>query len=170
MRDAGKGEKNRIRLYAMREKKQSVDNLIWLAIAMEKKKQKNHPRIHIRIITDSPRRATNSSQDSIIRKVKIESKREKKVQKEISFKHSSQKEIHEGDGGRRRRCCRWWGTAPPPPLLVVGGAPPPRRLWEAPAPRRRCFRERRRHRHRSFLRERMGGEEEWILGLGLVLM
>lgn len=106
MRDAGKGEKNRIRLYAMREKKQSVDNLIWLAIAMEKK-QKNHPRIHIRIITDSPRRATNSSQDSIIRKVKIESKREKKVQKEISFKHSSQKEIHEGDGGRRRRCCRW---------------------------------------------------------------
>lgn len=31
--------------------------------------------------------------------MKIESKREKKVQKEISFKHSSQKEIHEGDGG-----------------------------------------------------------------------
>lgn len=40
MRDAGKGEKNRIRLYAMREKKQSVDNLIWLAIAMEKKAKK----------------------------------------------------------------------------------------------------------------------------------
>lgn len=50
MRDAGKGEKNRIRLYAMREKKQSVDNLIWLAIAMEKKAKKlptdSHPNHH----------------------------------------------------------------------------------------------------------------------------
>lgn len=126
MRDAGKGEKNRIRLYAMREKKQSVDNLIWLAIAMEKK-QKNHPRIHIRIITDSPRRATNSSQDSIIRKVKIESKREKKVQKEISFKHSSQKEIYEGDGGAQRAHHRH----PRPRSLM--SCPPPRQLQQPPA-------------------------------------